>query len=861
VGDRSQFRRSSAVEAIVVLGCQVRLDDCGGLLREALALRIEAAARAFAENGQVQTIVVASGGRAWGGHIEADVMARELASRGVPELAIVRERSSLSTDDNARFTAAALAQRGITRAVVVTSAWHLPRALALFQRRGLCVEGIAADECDSAWTKRLWRRARERLLFWLQTTLAMVAAAAAACSRNEPTLPPPPDAAIAVRSIDLVIARAEDLRSAKDIPSDAQCSREPSLRRRAARAFARILDADDAPLLRALEDEDEETIAWAGYGLGESCRGREGNHVRALSARLVSLAGHRSDGSLDARAAIVRAMGRCGGDPVEQLLRFLLRKDDAAAEAAAYALGDLAAKRGSLSAESAAALLDAVQRSPPLDAALYPFGRIEGAGVGELEPRLVAAARTALARPGPLRIFAVRALARVTRGNAAPELARVLSSDDFTPAERAEAARGLGRLHETGQVALSAVLGSLFMGRPRVASGGFGVLLAALTAVGDNPTREAEAALWPIARLDLPPGASATIARRVSALRCAAAEKLARGAWDSDVVAGCDLADGEAGDRARLGALDRGQLVKARRTPWLALARKSEHVRVREAAIDLVAHHAELGEAARTILAEALQATEPGVVATAANVAHAHPDRIYVLGEVDARVAGAFQTAMSRFWAEDRIETRAALVDAALAIGLHDARSYARLACHDANATVRGRAAAALAAAGDIEDCSRAETPADAAPEIGQGLGRRLRMVFETDAGALGVTLDPALAPVAAARFAALARSGFYTGIPIHRVIPGFVVQLGDRGGDGYGGSGKLLRCETSPVPFGALDVGVALAGRDTGSSQFFVALSRYPHLDGQYAWLGHADGAWDAVAEGDMVYRVRLEE
>ncbi len=95
----------------------------------------------------------------------------------------------------------------------------------------------------------------------------------------------------------------------------------------------------------------------------------------------------------------------------------------------------------------------------------------------------------------------------------------------------------------------------------------------------------------------------------------------------------------------------------------------------------------------------------------------------------------------------------------------------------------------------------------------------------------------------------------------MHRVVPGFVAQLGDRGGDGYGGSGALLRCETAPAPFEPFDVGVALAGRDTGSSQFFVTLARTPHLDGEYAWIGRADGDWSAVAEGDVVPAVRVEE
>jgi cyclophilin family peptidyl-prolyl cis-trans isomerase len=133
--------------------------------------------------------------------------------------------------------------------------------------------------------------------------------------------------------------------------------------------------------------------------------------------------------------------------------------------------------------------------------------------------------------------------------------------------------------------------------------------------------------------------------------------------------------------------------------------------------------------------------------------------------------------------------------------------------------------------------------------------------MFETDSGPLAVRFDPALAPVSVTRFIALARSGFYTGVAVHRVVPGFVVQLGDRGGDGYGGSGSLLRDETSPVPFGPFDVGVALAGRDTASSQIFITLARYPHLDGQYTHVGHAEGDWNAVAEGDLITSVRVDE
>jgi cyclophilin family peptidyl-prolyl cis-trans isomerase/uncharacterized SAM-binding protein YcdF (DUF218 family) len=861
----------SYLEAIVVLGCRLQLDREGVLCeRSVLAARINAAALAYARRGAERTIVVASGGRRWGDLVEADVMVRELARRGVPESATLSERRSLTTRDNARFATDVLASRGIVRAAVVTSDWHLPRAVVLFRQTGLSVEGVPAHHRGS-WAQRLYRGTSERVLLWLQATLVVLASAG--CSKGMPAAAAQQDAGTVMSAIQLSLERAEDNRRVRDIPQEALHSRDRGVRRRAVRALARILDTDDAPLLQALEDDDEETIAWAGYGLGESCHGREDIHVRALAARLASLDDARRPAATRARAAIVRALGRCGGDRTEQTLRGYLEGRDATpsaeqgvaelGEAVAYAFGDLAAQRGSLLVSSAAALIDAALSTQPLDAALYPFGRVDGPEGEELEPRLFAAALASLERPGPARIFAVRALARTNHRRAAPELARVLTSDGFTPAERAEAARTLGRLQDLGRAALAGALGSIFAGSSTATGDRFGVLLTAVMALGDSPPNSARETLTSIARLEVTPGSSVPIARRVSALRCEAAEKLARDAWDSELLRTCDVADGEAGERARLAALDRGELVKARRTAWLELARKTYHVRVRERAVDSIAHHPELGDTARAVLAEALDASAPGVVATAANVIRAHPDRVFVSAarELDSRIAGALHAAASRPWTEDLVETRAALVDAVLAVGLGGAQELALAACHDSNATMRVRASTALAAAGVVTACPPSDARSTPAPEIDHPIAHPTRVVFDTDAGTLGVTFDPALAPIAATRFTALARSGFYTGLTVHRVVPGFVVQFGDPGGDGYGGSGRLLRCETSPVPFRPLDVGVALAGRDTGSSQFFVALARSPHLDGQYAWIGRADGDWNAVSEGDLVHQVRLQE
>jgi cyclophilin family peptidyl-prolyl cis-trans isomerase len=415
-------------------------------------------------------------------------------------------------------------------------------------------------------------------------------------------------------------------------------------------------------------------------------------------------------------------------------------------------------------------------------------------------------------------------------------------------------------------------------------------LLEGVAALSTDVAPATQDALWRMAALAPSDDAAPGVVHRASALRCAAALKLARAAWDSDVLRHCDLGDGEIGERARLSALDREPLTAGRRQAWATLAR-SPHLRVREAAIEAIGQHPELGDAAVAALAEALASDRPGLVATAAGVIHSHPDRVFVLAEserraaldpaspppsahpartLDPKVARALRAAFARPWTRDLVETRLGLLDAASVADLPEGRAFAEAACADPNATLRSRATRTLAllgADGLAGDRSAADTRCDApaaaeaaAPELARLLDHPVRIVFDTDAGTLAVRIDPALAPIAATRVVALARDGFYSGTPFVRVAPGFVAQFGDPGGDGFGGSGDSLRCETSPVGFEPGDVGVALAGRDTGSSQLFVTLGRYPHLDGEYAWVGRAEGDWNVVTEGDWIRAAKVE-
>ena len=93
-------------------------------------------------------------------------------------------------------------------------------------------------------------------------------------------------------------------------------------------------------------------------------------------------------------------------------------------------------------------------------------------------------------------------------------------------------------------------------------------------------------------------------------------------------------------------------------------------------------------------------------------------------------------------------------------------------------------------------------------------------------------------------------------------MIPGFVAQGGDPRGDGSGGPGFATRCEYSMRPYGRGALGMALSGKDTGGSQFFIALEPQPHLDGAYTQFGQVVSGMDVVTKlrpGDIIERIDL--
>ena len=125
------------------------------------------------------------------------------------------------------------------------------------------------------------------------------------------------------------------------------------------------------------------------------------------------------------------------------------------------------------------------------------------------------------------------------------------------------------------------------------------------------------------------------------------------------------------------------------------------------------------------------------------------------------------------------------------------------------------------------------------------------RLVFHLSSGGdVVIKLRPDLAPGHVERIKELTKSGFYDGVPFHRVIPGFMAQGGDPSGTGQGGS-KLpdLKAEFTEVPFLRGTVGAARTEEpDTANSQFFIMFNPNPSLDGNYTVMGRVISGMEAV-------------
>ncbi|HEV8139428.1 MAG TPA: HEAT repeat domain-containing protein [Pyrinomonadaceae bacterium] len=182
---------------------------------------------------------------------------------------------------------------------------------------------------------------------------------------------------------------------------------------------------------------------------------------------------------------------------------------------------------------------------------------------------------------------------------------------------------------------------------------------------------------------------------------------------------------------------------------------------------------------------------------------------------------------------------------------------------------VRRRAVALLKAngVGDFSDrigtVQTRNTDADYRRAIAR-IGKKPTATITTTKGSFTIEFLPEDATLNVDNFIQLAKKGYFNGQTIPRVVPNFVVQAGDPRGDQNGGPGYTIRCEINEVPYERATVGMALSGKDTGGSQWFVTHSPQPHLDGGYTVFGHVIRGMEVVdqtARGDRIVRVVVNE
>ncbi|MCK8786014.1 YdcF family protein [Roseomonas sp. NAR14] len=141
---------------IVVFGAAIRPD---GTASPTLRRRIEAAAAYGAR--QVSPLYCVTGGQGRYGPPEAEVMAALLRDHGVPEAAILQERTGLDTLSSAIACTHLLRGMGHAGPVrVATSFYHLPRCVLLLRLAGLRARPVpppATPAGMSRWGMWYWR--------------------------------------------------------------------------------------------------------------------------------------------------------------------------------------------------------------------------------------------------------------------------------------------------------------------------------------------------------------------------------------------------------------------------------------------------------------------------------------------------------------------------------------------------------------------------------------------------------------------------------------------------------------------------------------------------------------------------------
>ena len=153
---------AAPADVMLVLGARVERSGQPG---DTLLRRIEAAEEAW-KAGLAGYVIVCGGQGRNEPETEADVMARELAKRGVPEDRIIPEGESKNTRGNMEGAKRIMEERGWTDAVVVTSGFHMMRALDTAEDIGIEAGGYAAEPAEDFGVR--WLARIRETLSWMK---------------------------------------------------------------------------------------------------------------------------------------------------------------------------------------------------------------------------------------------------------------------------------------------------------------------------------------------------------------------------------------------------------------------------------------------------------------------------------------------------------------------------------------------------------------------------------------------------------------------------------------------------------------------------------------------------------------------
>jgi len=695
----------------------------------------------------------------------------------------------------------------------------------------------------------------------------------AACTRDAPSgqtaSSPTAVASPAVRRAAL-LADA-DRRLLTDALRDAVQSPDVVTRREGMLALARMHLPEAVTLLRAgLRDSDAEVRIHASQGLADL------SDAVTLDLGPTVLGAAVAEEDPAARVALLRDLGRVGAAAsLPALVQALASDASAERGAACAALGGFGLRQRAVPEDVLRRVATRAVDDPSAQVRLlcaFALARLPPAASPDARRALVAELQRAASDSGAeVRSQALRALQKYPE---APSAIFEALAADPDPWVRVQAFHGLAaQAASTHDRALATALEAQLERVLALDSIEGAEAVVLLDAMQDARPLARNGATYAVATAALERLGALPEARRGRAaalLHCGAAALVDHGrGWPSRLEhCGFDAVSPGFRNAEMAGVLAAGRGSEGARAQYLGRLARDPDERVREAVVAAAAAVADPG--ATGLLLAGLSDTDFGVVTATCDALlslapawAADAAVVPVPPRPDAAtLAAAMQTAYVRLTGAHAVEGLHAWLAVVDALPMpFPADAVRDLALH-ANPEVRGRARSILASRGvepPTDPVLPVPDPID--PSILTDLPSSPIVRIRTESGDIVVRLEAVHSPVTTARILGLVDAGFYDGLTFHRVIPGFVAQGGDPRGDGYGGPGWTLRDELGRLPFVRGTVGIALAGRDTGGSQFFVTTADHPQLDGRYTVLGRVVEGMevvDSLLPGDTMLEVR---